>query len=137
MHEVEDGGVLRQPLGRRQGRRRVEDAAVQDPADDVVLLQHAATISSMGTPAWSRSDGRVLGERSRRFGGDADVVDDQPAGLVAEGAVDPGDGLHQPGALHRLVDVHRVHRRRVEAGEPHVADDDDLQRIVRVLRAQP
>ena len=60
-----------------------------------------ATISSIGTPAWSRSDGEYSASASCRFGEDADVVDDQAAGLVAEGAVDPRDGLHQPSALHR------------------------------------
>lgn len=28
------------------------------------------------------------------------------------------------GALHRLVDVDRVHERAVDAGHPHVVDDD-------------
>ena len=38
-------------------------------------------------------------------------------------------------AAHRLVHVHRGEARRVEAGEPHVADDDKLERIGRVAEA--
>jgi hypothetical protein len=47
----------------------------------------------------------------------------------------PRNGLHQVVALHRLVDVERVHARRIETGEPHVAHDHQLQRIVVVLHA--
>ena len=65
--------------------------------------------------------------------GQAEVIDDQAAGLVPEDAVDPGDGLHQAVALHRLVDVHRVQAGGVEAGQPHVADDHQLERVVGVL----
>jgi hypothetical protein len=39
---------------------------------------------------------------------DAQVVHHQPARLVLEDAVHPGDGLHQPVPPHRLVDVHGV-----------------------------
>ena len=42
----------------------------------------------------------------------------------------------RPAPCIGLVDVHRVHRRGVEAGQPHVADDDQLERIVRVLGAR-
>ena len=52
-----------------------------------------------------------------------------------EHAVHARDGLHQPVAAHRLVDVHRVQARRVEAGEPHVAHDHELERVGRVLEA--
>ena len=61
--------------------------------------------------------------------GEAQVVDDEAAGLVAEHAVDARDGLHQPVAAHRLVDIHRVQAGRVETGEPHVPHEHDPQRI--------
>ncbi len=77
----------------------------------------------------------VGGERLLQLVGEAQVVHHQPAGLVPEHAVHAGDGLHQPVAAHRLVDVHRVQARRVEAGEPHVAHDHDLERVVRVAEA--
>ena len=64
---------------------------------------------------------------------DADVVHHQPARLVLEDPVDPRDGLEQAVIAHRLVDVERVEHRRVEAGQPHVFDDDDAQRVVGVL----
>ena len=34
---------------------------------------------------------------------------------------------------HRLVDVHRVHAGAIETGQPHVADNNQLERIVRIL----
>ena len=111
-------------------------AAVQQLAEDLdLLLQQRERLVDRGADLLPGPvPVGVVGERGLQRLGDADVVDDQPAGLVAEGAVDPGDGLHQPGAAHRLVDVHGVHRRGVEAGQPHVPDDHQLQRVVRVLR---
>ena len=109
--------------------------AVQEVADDGVLGEHLGDGALRGRPR--RSPVLLVavgvgGQRVLEVLGDADVVDDQAGGLVLEGAVDPGDGLHEAGAAHRLVDVHGVHRRGVEAGQPHVADDDQLQRVVRV-----
>ena len=49
--------------------------------------------------------------------------------MSPEHAIDPRDRLHQPVAAHRLVDVHRVQARRVEAGEPHVAHQHHLKRV--------
>ena len=40
--------------------------------------------------------GRVVRQSCPQALGDADVVDDQSTRLVSEGAVNPGDGLHQP-----------------------------------------
>jgi hypothetical protein len=77
----------------------------------------------------------VLRDRCLQVGCDTKIVHNQPAWLVAEHPVHPRDGLHQPVPLHRLVDVHRVQRRHVEAGQPHVAHDDQLQRVVRVFEA--
>ena len=71
-----------------------------------------------------------------QVGEDADVVDDQAARLVAESTVDAGNRLHQTGALHGLIDIHGVHGRSVEAGQPHVADDDEFERVVRILGPQ-
>ena len=93
------------------------------------------TASASSMPVCSLVAAGILPERVLEVLGDADVVHDQPGGLVAEDAVDAGDGLHQPVALHRLVDIHRVHAGRVEAGQPHVADDHQLERVRRVLGA--
>jgi hypothetical protein len=65
--------------------------------------------------------------------GEAQVVDDEAARLVPEDAVHARDRLHQAVPLHRLVDVHRVQARRIEAREPHVAHDDELERVARIL----
>ncbi len=78
--------------------------------------------------------GGVVAECGLQRLSDTDIVDDQPARLVPEGAVDPRDRLHKPRAAHRLVHVHRVHRGRVEPSQPHVSDDHQFQRVVRVLR---
>ena len=75
----------------------------------------------------------VVGQGGPKTLGDADVVHDQAPRLVPEGPVHSGNGLHQPRTTHRLVDVHRVERRRVEASKPHVPDDHKLQRVLGVL----
>ena len=106
----------------------------QHRAEHIVLLEHHrhdlldrhASLVTIGR--------RVLGQRSTKVLSDADVVDDQTPRLVAERAIHAGDRLHQTRTPHGLVDVHRVHRGRVETGEPHVAHDHDLKLIVGVLR---
>ena len=100
-------------------------------------LQQISYFSSIAATAcsWSRAVSPVPaalgvgGQRPLQLVGEAQVVDDEAAGLVPEHAVDPRDGLHQPVAAHRLVDVHRVQTGRVEAGEPHVAHEHDPERI--------
>ena len=64
---------------------------------------------------------------------DADVIHDQTALLALAHAVDAGDGLHEVMALHRLEHVHGGQAGHVEAGEPHVHDDGDLEGIGIVL----
>jgi len=41
-------------------------------------------------------------QRLLDIGGEADVVTHEARWLIAEHVVDPGNGLHQPVALHRL-----------------------------------
>ena len=85
-----------------------------------------ATASSWSMRRLARAAALGVGrQRLLQLVGEAEVVDHQPAGLVLEHAVHPGDGLHQAVPAHRLVDVHRVQARRVEAGQPHVAHDHD------------
>jgi len=48
--------------------------------------------------------------------GQAEVIHHQSARLVTEHAIYLRDGLHQPVALHRLVDIHGVQTGRVEPG---------------------
>ncbi len=71
--------------------------------------------------------------------GQADVVDDEAAVLVLGHPVHPGDGLQQVVLPQLLVDVHHLLDRRVEAGQQHVADDqegDAGQRLVRVVEVE-
>ena len=65
--------------------------------------------------------------------GKAKVIDHQAAGLVAEDAVDAGDGLRETVTLHRLISIHRVEAGGVKAGEPHVAHDHNAERVFAVL----
>ena len=70
-----------------------------------------------------------------QVGRDAAAIDDQAAEFVLVDAIYPCDCLHQPLTAHRLVDVLGVQRRGVEAGQPHVVDDHQLERISRVYEA--
>ena len=121
-----------------QSRPIVEPALGVGPehgADDLVLLQQHPNGLGFVDAGLVAAVAGILPERALEVLRDADVVHDQPRRLVAEDAVDAGDGLHQPVALHRLVHIHRVHAGRVEAGQPHVADDHQLERVLRVLGA--
>ncbi len=79
------------------------------------------------------------GQRLLQLIGQSEEVDDQPALLVAEDAVHAvhavhaGDGQHQSVAAHRFVGIHRVEARDVEAGQPHIADDDNAERVLGVF----
>ncbi|MOA12581.1 hypothetical protein D3C78_1325910 [compost metagenome] len=98
--------------------------AVQQAAQDIqLLLQHRVGLVGIHGGAAPAFAGGVFLERGFQFVGDADVVDHQAALLVLEYPVHPRDGLHQVVALHRLVHVQGVHAGRIEAGQPHVADD--------------
>ena len=57
----------------------------------------------------------------------AQVIHDQAVGLgLAEGAVGPANGLQEVVVLHRLVEIHHLQDGRIEAGQPHVAHDDQF-----------
>jgi len=114
-------------------RRPVE--AVKEPEADLILFQHHRHRLGLihRRLALSATLG-VGGQRLFELLGQPQVVHHQPARLVAEDAVDASDGLHEPMPAHRFVDIHGVEARRVEAREPHVADDDNLERIGRVAK---
>ena len=66
----------------------------------------------------------------------AEVVDDQAVRLrLAVGPVRAADRLQQRVVAQRLVEIHRLEDRRVEAGEQLRGDDQDLQRVGRVAEA--
>ncbi len=124
--------------GLRSARQhRPPVVAGENPEDDVVqvtdLPQHLVDVPA--ERLLRLVGGGVLGERLAQPVGDRRVADEQPVELVQVGAVDPGDRLHQRGAAHRLVQVHGVQRRRVEPGEQHRLDDDQFERVARILRA--
>ena len=128
------GGQEAQALSRRPRDPLRPVEAVEQAAAHLVLLQHRRH-------RFRLVDGRlpgaaalgVDGERGLQLVREAEVVHDQPARLVLEDAVHPRDRLHEAVPAHRLVHVHRVQAGRVEARQPHVADEHDLERVVRVL----
>ena len=105
-------------------------------AADFVLFEHrgdgfGGVDRGLTTPA-------TFGVRRQRlfeFIGQADVIDDQPTRLVAEDSVHASDGLHQAVAAHRLVEVHGMQARSIKAGQPHIADEDDSERVFRVFES--
>ncbi len=106
--------------------------AVEQAAADLVLLEHHGDGLVLVDRGLAGAAALGVGrQRLLQLVGEAEVVDDQAAGLVLEHAVDARDRLHQPVAAHRLVDVHRVQARGVEAGQPHVAHDHELERVRR------
>ena len=119
-------------------RRACESGAVVEPVEHVPHAPRTsrsitAMASAVSIPACLRSSREYWPKRRFQVLGDSDVVDDEAGRLVAEHPVDAGDRLHEPMPPHGLVDVHRVHARGVEAGQPHVADDHQLERVLGVL----
>ena len=55
--------------------------------------------------------------------------------MLGIGAVGAADRLQQGVVAQRLVEVHRLQDRRVEAGQQLGGDDEDLQRVVGVAEA--
>ena len=107
--------------------------AVEQPQADVVLFQHRGygffLVESCPSPAAAFGVG---GERDFEVLRQAEIVHHQAAGLVFEDAVDAGYRLHQAVSAHGLVNVHGVQAWGVESGQPHIADNGNLERVVGV-----
>lgn len=132
--EVFLGGIEQfHPLvgGHREERPIVE--AVEHVTDDLDLLDEQRNGLALVDANLVLAAVGVDGQRLAQVLGQPEIVDDEPTFLASEDTIDPGDGLHQPVPAHRLVNIHGVHRGDVEASQPHVPDDDQPQRIVRVL----
>ena len=129
----QDEGQLLRRVG---GEIILVGEAVEHLRDDFQFFQHEGhgLLLRHGRIALAAAVG-VEGEGFFQVGGDAQVIDDQAARFVFVDAVDAGDGLHQVVALHRFVDVHGVQGGHIEAGQPHIAHDDQFQRIVGVFHA--
>ena len=94
--------------------------------------QHGLVLGGLGAAAAAPAiEGQGLLQGGEHIG----VVNDQAAVLAGEDAVGPGDRLHQGVVAHRLVEIQRRAARRIEAGEPHGADEHQPQRIGGVLEA--
>ena len=57
--------------------------------------------------------------------------------LVFIGTVHPRDGLEQRVVAHRLVQIHRVEDRRIEAGEQLFGNDEDFRRLLQFREILP
>ena len=128
------GGDERQAFGGFAGGPLVPVEAVHQVAGDAVLLQHHG--DGLGGVKGRVPLAAALGVGDERFLeliGEAEVIHHQATRLVAEDAVHAGDGLHEAMALHRLVGTHGVQAGRVEAGQPHVSHDHDLEGVFGVL----
>src|SRR5206468_183671 len=108
----------------------------EERGTDLELLEHRsdrfALIKSRAAGATTLG---VRRERLLQLRCKPEVIDHESPRLVAEYAVHARDRLHQTVAAHRLVHVHRVQARRVEAREPHVAHKDDAQRVTGIAEA--
>ena len=130
------GGDEREAFGGFAAGPLVPVEAVHHVAGDAVLLQHHG--DGLGGVEGRVPLAAALGVGDERFLeliGEAEVIHHQPTGLVAEDAVHVGDGLHEAVTLHRLVGIHGVQAGRVETGQPHVAHDHDLERVLGILEA--
>ena len=64
---------------------------------------------------------------------DTNEIHHQTARLVAENTVHTRNRLHQRVTFHGFVHVKGVQAGNVRAGQPHVAHDDDFERVLNVL----
>ena len=121
----------RQPLPWRTRYPAGPIHPMEEAAADLVLLPHQGhgLVLVQGRAARSAAFG-VGRQGGLELVRNPQVVHNEPAGLVAEDAIDPGNGLHQPVAAHGFVQVHGVKIRRIEAGQPHVADQDDPEGVL-------
>jgi hypothetical protein len=102
---------------------------------DFILLVHQSDRLTHGNARLAPVALGVVLEGFLQVLGDADVVHHQTPGFAAKDPVDAGDGLHQVVAAHGLIHIHGVEAGGIEAGEPHIADNDQLEGVVRVAQA--
>ena len=63
----------------------------------------------------------------------ADVINDQATLFTPANAIHTRNGLHKVMALHWLEYIHCSQAGHIEASEPHINDNGDLQRIVLIF----
>ena len=132
---LDRAGKRQEPLLWRSGESGLVVETVEHAAHDLVLLQHHGNGFSLVNAGVLLIVARILTEGRFQVLGNANIVHDQPGLLVSKHPVHSRDRLHEPVPPHGLVDVHCVHVRRVEAGEPHIPDEHQLERVVGVLRS--
>ena len=119
--ELLDGGENHLARGTERGRGVHSFAQIRD---ELLLVLHRVLAVLAGA---------INGQRLFQGGEHVGVVHDHAAVLAGEHAIRSGDGLHERVIPHRLVQIHRGTTRRVEAGQPHGADEHNPQRVGRVL----
>ncbi len=126
----------RKPLGGRSLSPGGPVEAVEQARAHTVLRFHQRHGLVLIERRLAASAGFGVGrQRLLEFGGQPQIIHHQPAGLVLENAIDARDGLHQAMAAHGFVDIHGRKAGRVEAGQPHVAHDDEAEGIGWVAEA--
>ncbi|OPZ95632.1 MAG: hypothetical protein BWY71_02174 [Planctomycetes bacterium ADurb.Bin412] len=120
-------------LGIRREKLLVIEA-VEHLADDLILFQHHG--HRLFLIECGRAFAAALGiDRQGRLqiGGNPDIIHNQAAGLIPEYPVHPCNRLHQVMPPHRLIHIHRMQARHIKARQPHIADNHDLQPVIRVF----
>ena len=119
----------RQALLRRAAQCGCVVKAVVHVSHDLVLLHHDGDgLLFVDTGVFLVVLGILL-QRRLQVLRNADVVHDQPGRFVTKHTVHASNCLHQAVAAHGLVHVHRVHARRIKAGQPHIPHDHQLERV--------
>ena len=129
------GGDSGQPFSRACLDKRQIIEAVIHGSHDIVFFEHylgGLFLVDCRFSAPARLG--VIRQRALQLVGKSDVVDHEPARFILEIPIDPGNRLHQPVSAHRFVHIHGMQGGTIESRKPHIADNDDPQRICRVFK---
>ena len=128
------GGNQAKALGGRAGHLFIPIEAMHEGADNFVFfLRHHNVFCGFDARAALAAALGGSGERLFQLIYKTQVIHHQTAWLVAEYAIHACDGRHQAVAVHRLVGIHLVQARRIQAGQPPVAHDHDAERVTTLL----
>ena len=127
-----------QPFLRNTSRPHRPVESVEQGAADLVLFQHDRHrfVLTQRRPPHTPARG-VGGQGCLEVLGQPQVVHHQTVRLVLEDPINAADGLHQPVAPHRLVNIHSVQAGSVEPGEPHVSNQHNLEWVGGIAEAVP
>lgn len=134
-NKIHCGGNHADSFGCRAGEELRMIETVHDAVDDFVLRKQHVQNFINGNARVAAIGLCVCGQGLLKFGGEAQVIDDQSTRLVFEHAVDASNRLHEIVPAHRLIDVHCVETRCVKASQPHISHDHELEWIFGLLKS--